>query len=660
MKVQKIRERELLIEIARLYYMKEESQAEIAKRFAISRSLVSKLLKRSRNENLVHITIDPPENTNLQYESQLMKRFGLHRVIVESTKKADGLDHGVAERVGERAARYLETLLRDKLMIGIEWGTSLYHMIDQMHCIDSFSDITIVQLHGVIDSASLDEEGVALARALGKKLHAHVQVMQAPMMVEDAELRERLAVEPKIADTLEAARQVDIACIGIGTNKFGRNVLTKAGYLTEKESLRIKNAGGTAMISGWFIDEQGTLIDMPANKRIIGLNPEYFKKIPLVIGVAYGKEKSEAIYAALRGGYIDVLITDTDAVQNIVHLEEEHNLSELNQKEHLLDAGMIRDIYRKMYLTRIVELRFEELFNEGLMHGTTHLCIGQEASSVVPGMALKREDLLFGTHRGHGQAIGKGLDPVSLFSEMFGKETGCSHGHGGSMHLFDHDLGIMGMNGIVAGALPIAAGAALSIRRRGEERVVMAFLGDGTVNEGAFHETMNLAAIWRLPIIFICENNQYGFSKRPSEVMIHYELVPRVLSYGISPLSIDGNDAELVYQTVKQARRQALACNPQFLILSTYRIAGHSKSDRNRYREPEEIAHWKEQCPVGRLRDRLISRYAYSESDIVTLEQSVISEVQHAEEQALQASDAAFSLDEDLVYSPCGQERCGE
>jgi len=612
-------EREMLLEIARLYYMEERSQAQIAQRFDISRSLVSKLLKRARNEHLVTISLQKPRERHHRHASVIMERFGMKDVLIEPNAETPGDAQDLAQRVGSRGARYLESVLRPDMSIGIEWGTSLYHMIDQVSPDASYSGISVVQLHGVIDAASLDIEGFTLVRTLGQRLEASVHVMQAPMMVQDVSLCERLTSEEKIARTIRAAQQVE-----------------------------------TAMISGWFIDRFGDLIDIPANKRIIGLHPHLFRKIPLVIAVAYGREKGEAVHAALRGGYVDVLITDAAAAEIIIQLMEEEQRTETGHEKGLSRAQAV-EIYQRMHAVRSAELQIERLFAEGTMHGTTHLCIGQEASSVVPGMALQAEDVLFGTHRGHGQALGKGLSMVSFFAEMLGKRSGCASGIGGSMHLYDRQQGVMGMNGIVAGALPIAAGAALAIRQAREQRIAAVFLGDGAVNEGAFHESLNLAAIWKLPILFICENNQYGFSKRPSEVMVHDEITPRVLSYGITPVSVDGNDAIAVYRAVTAARAAALSGVPQFLILSTYRIAGHSKSDKNTYRSEQEIARWKELCPLDRMAASLVTDYGCSGEELSEIRHQAERMTSAALHEALSAEDAAYVLSDALVYASAAE-----
>jgi pyruvate dehydrogenase E1 component alpha subunit len=188
-----------------------------------------------------------------------------------------------------------------------------------------------------------------------------------------------------------------------------------------------------------------------------------------------------------------------------------------------------------------------------------------------------------------------------------------------------------------------------------EERVVAAFLGDGALNEGAFHESVNLASLWKVPIIFICENNQYGFSKQVSEVMANDDISSRVASYGIETVTIDGNDAELVYRTVERARDRAVRGVPQFLIFTTYRVSGHSKSDKNRYRSRKEIDSWRKRCPVTRLRNRLMSVYGIEESEIIRIEQGIIRHIEEAEQMALRAPEADPSVLAGLLYSDNGE-----
>lgn len=643
-------DRELLKEISRLYYSEGRSQAEIARRFSISRSLISKLLKRSREEGIVRISIDTPKNSALSYETRLLDRFTLeHCCVVASQAAGDE----ISSIVGARAAAYLKTQIKEESHIGLDWGTSLYQMIKQFSSNDLHEGVEIVQLHGVIESASLDIEGFSLAKALGQKLDARIRLLQAPMIVGDVKLKERLVSEQKISEVLEAASSLDIACIGIGTNLSGSNVLTRAGYLSDEESLKVMRSGGTAMISGWFIDSEGELIPSSVNDRIIGLNPESYKDIPLVIAVAHGREKGAAIHAALIGGYIDALITDSDAAREILRVDAQRKA----QLRHpSLERGTVLNIYSQMIMTRLTEQRIDELFQEGALYGTTHLCVGQEASSTISAYALEKGDLIFGTHRGHGQALGKGLSVESLFAEMFGKETGCSKGLGGSMHLYDADHGIMGMNGIVAGAVPIAVGAALSLKRRGSDLISAVYFGDGAIHEGAFHEAANIAALWDLPVLFLCENNQYGFSKRPVEVMGHDDIASKIRSYGIETEVIDGNDALAVYTKVKSMRERVSQGGAKCLVLETYRVSGHSKSDKNRYRCDEEISVWQSRCPIATLGRLLIEEYRVTEDELEGLEIACRRGIEISEERARSAADADYELSDSLVYKGVSHE----
>ncbi len=238
---------------------------------------------------------------------------------------------------------------------------------------------------------------------------------------------------------------------------------------------------------------------------------------------------------------------------------------------------------RKMYLIRKFEKGAEDSYTRGLIHGTMHLSIGQEASAVGACMALSDADKITSTHRGHGHCIAKGADVARMFAEFFGKEEGYCRGRGGSMHIADVTQGNLGANGIVAGGIPIATGAALSAKRLGTGAVTVCFFGDGANNEGAFHESLNMAAIWKLPVVFVCENNRYGMSVSTERSTAVASIAERAAAYAMPGVSVDGNDFSAVAEAVETAAARARAGDGPSLIESvTYRWRGHSKSDRNR------------------------------------------------------------------------------
>jgi acetoin:2,6-dichlorophenolindophenol oxidoreductase subunit alpha len=252
------------------------------------------------------------------------------------------------------------------------------------------------------------------------------------------------------------------------------------------------------------------------------------------------------------------------------------------------DNAALRDALRRMYLIRRFEEGAEEAYTRGLIHGTMHLSIGQEASAVGSCMDLRKTDYITSTHRGHGHCIAKGADPKLMFAEFFGKDEVYSRGRGGSMHIADVESGNLGANGIVGGGLPIAVGAALAIRKQKRDDVAVCFFGDGASNEGAFHEALNMAAIWKLPVLFICENNKYGMS-----------VADRAPAYNMPGEIVDGNRIEDVSEAVMRATARARnGDGPSLIETKTYRIRGHSKSDRNRYRTKEEIEEWKARDPI--------------------------------------------------------------
>lgn len=253
----------------------------------------------------------------------------------------------------------------------------------------------------------------------------------------------------------------------------------------------------------------------------------------------------------------------------------------------------LREALRKMHLIRQFEEGAEESYTRGLIHGTMHLSIGQEASAVGICMGLSNEDQITSTHRGHGHCIAKGADVKRMFAEFFGKTTGYCRGRGGSMHIADVSTGNLGANGIVGGGIPIAVGAALTAKKTNSGNVVVSFFGDGANNEGAFHEALNMAAIWKLPVIFVCENNQYGMSMSVERSTAVKDIAERAAAYSMPGVTVNGNALSDVAEATHAAIERARAGEGPTLIESkTYRYRGHSKSDRNRYRSKEEIEEW--------------------------------------------------------------------
>ncbi len=253
----------------------------------------------------------------------------------------------------------------------------------------------------------------------------------------------------------------------------------------------------------------------------------------------------------------------------------------------------LKEVLRKMYLIRRFEEGAEESYMRGLIHGTMHLSIGQEASATGICMPLAEDDQITSTHRGHGHCIAKGADVKRMFAEFFGKTTGYCRGRGGSMHIADVAKGNLGANGIVGGGIPIAVGAALSAKKMKTGKVVVSFFGDGANNEGAFHEALNMASIWKLPVIFVCENNGYGMSTSTERSTAVHNIAERAAAYSMPGVIVNGNVfsevAEASHAAVERARRGE---GPTLIESKTYRYRGHSKSDRNRYRSKEEIEDW--------------------------------------------------------------------
>lgn len=268
------------------------------------------------------------------------------------------------------------------------------------------------------------------------------------------------------------------------------------------------------------------------------------------------------------------------------------------------------ELLYQMELIRAFEEKVEKLFQQGEIYGTIHLCVGQEATAVGACAVLEESDKIISTHRGHGHCIAKGTDINRMMAELLGRATGCCKGKGGSMHIADLDKGNMGANGIVAAGLPLAVGAALTSKMKQAGYVVVCFFGDGAANEGAFHESLNLAAIWNLPVIFFCENNQYGMSASIKEMTRIAHIAERAAAYGIPGKIIDGNRLADVMDAMEEAvRRARTGGGPTLVEAKTYRWKGHSRSDARKYRTREEEAEWREhQDPIAQWRESLLDQ----------------------------------------------------
>ena len=281
-----------------------------------------------------------------------------------------------------------------------------------------------------------------------------------------------------------------------------------------------------------------------------------------------------------------------------------------------LSKEIYGDLYLKMVQTRAFEETAARLFVEGKVHGTAHFCIGEEATGIGVCGALEKEDMITQTHRSHGQGIGKGMDIPKMMAEFLGKETGYCKGKGGCMHIADFSVGSLGANGVVGGGIPVAVGAALSQQYFKRPNITVSFFGDGAANQGGFHESLNLASVWKLPILFVCTNNYYGMSTHLSRAMNIEDISIRASSYGMKGIALDGNDVLLIYEETKKARDYVLANGPMFMVLNTYRWMGHSKSDPQVYRTKEEVNKWKEKCPIKRNREYLLKEKIFTQAEL--------------------------------------------
>jgi len=324
----------------------------------------------------------------------------------------------------------------------------------------------------------------------------------------------------------------------------------------------------------------------------------------------------------------------------------------MEDKFNGLDDSIKIEMLRKMYEIRHFENETEQFIIRGMIHGTCHLYIGEEATAVGAIYAINDDDYITSTHRGHGHCIAKGADLNIMMAELLGKKTGYCKGKGGSMHIADVGSGNLGANGVVGGSIGIATGAALTCKMKKNGKIVVCFFGDGAANQGIFHGSINMASIWDLPIIYLCENNVYGMSTSVKEAFNIEKISDRKCAYGIEGLTIDGNNLVEVFNAVSHFTGECRAGRGPVLIESlTYRWMGHSKSDAQVYRTKEEIKQWVERDPIERYKKILIDQKILTEKEDRDLEKEAISQIEEAAKFARESPFPEPSEVEDDVYA---------
>ena len=315
-------------------------------------------------------------------------------------------------------------------------------------------------------------------------------------------------------------------------------------------------------------------------------------------------------------------------------------------------VNLLSGMYQRMFLIRHFEQKVNELFLKGIMPGTIHLSLGQEAATVGACLALGNDDVITLTHRGHGQALAKGVSARSLMAELFGKITGCCKGKGGSLHVGDLSVGALPAIAIVGASSPIAAGMAFAFKRHQSGQVALNFFGEGTANKGDWHEALNLAAIWQLPVIFLCENNLYGVSTHISDVMAIDYVAERASAYGMPGMTIYGNDPIIVYDAVLQAAERARSGEgPTLIECLTYRRGGHKRDDPGTYRPEEEVQAWFQTDPLPAFRARLLDDSRFDETKLAQIEGEVMHVIDDSVDFALSSAEPQPEVALEDVYA---------
>jgi pyruvate dehydrogenase E1 component alpha subunit len=296
------------------------------------------------------------------------------------------------------------------------------------------------------------------------------------------------------------------------------------------------------------------------------------------------------------------------------------------------------EMYRKMLEIRLFEEKVFELYGQNLVPGTIHLYAGEEAVAAGVCSTLRKDDYIISTHRGHGHCIAKGADLNRTMAEILGKETGYCKGKGGSMHIADFSIGMLGATAVVGAGLPIAVGAGLSAKLRKTDQVTVCFFGEGASNQGTFHESLNMASTWKLPVIFVCENNLYAMGTRQSRVMNIENVADRAAAYGIQGVATDGNDVLAVYKATSEAVEKARRGEgPTLIECKTYRHKGHSRVDPAKYRPKEEVLDWLRRDPIKNLKEYLAREYSLTDDELQSIEKEAAIRIDEAVKFALES-----------------------
>jgi pyruvate dehydrogenase E1 component alpha subunit len=356
-------------------------------------------------------------------------------------------------------------------------------------------------------------------------------------------------------------------------------------------------------------------------------------------------------------------VIEEDAIESkdLATVRKDHQAAKQQQKNRLsgLDRDTLVSLYHQMLLIRRFEEKSAEAYSMGKIGGFCHLYIGQEAVAVGALSAIRKDDYVLTSYREHAHAIAKGISPESVMAELYGKEGGCSHGKGGSMHMFDNEVNFLGGHAIVGGQIPLATGVAFATKYQGTDQVTLVFFGEAAVNQGAFHESLNLAQLWKVPCIYICENNQYGMGTSLERAMSFKEIAQKACAYELASDFVDGMDVlavrEATLQAVERARKDYL---PTLLEVRTYRFMGHSMSDPGNYRTRAEIEKYQQRDPIKLFAATLKEEKVLSDKDFEEIEARVKLEVERsvkfAEESPLPQSDELYT---DVYANPIGEDK---
>ncbi|MEZ5824785.1 MAG: thiamine pyrophosphate-dependent enzyme [Geminicoccaceae bacterium] len=650
----------LVTTVARLYHTHNVRQADIADRLGISQTGVSRLLRQAEELGIVRTVVIAPEGLHLELEEGLVEAYDLQQAFV-----VEAGDDDVPHILGAAAARHLWPDLQGAVVGITSWSVTLREMARLVETRRDAGTTHVVEMLGDLGSPMLQHEAALATLQFARALAAEAVFLRTPGVVASPVLRTAALADAHVRRAMRLFDAIDVAFVGLGPADFHGPLEEGDNFFSADQLAAVREAGAVGQLHQRFIDATGEACRHPTRRS---RRRHLARPAPQGRPPRRGCRRIEQARRPARSSRrrVDRLSRHRCRQRQSSDRRGKFRTFPVRQPQagHLKDKGMnpdketLLEMQRRMLRIRRFDERCSKMVKHGLIPGTVHTSIGQEAQVVGACMALGEKDYMTGNHRSHGHPIGKGSPLGPLMAELMGKSGGVCGGKGGSLHLADFKVGSLGESGIVGSSIPIANGAALSAKVLGNGRVSLAFFGDGAANQGCLYESMNLASVWDLPVIFLCENNQYALST-PAHTVTAGVIAERAAGFAMPGVRVeDGQDVLKVYEATRAAVERARAGDgPSLVEIVTYRFNEHSEGLRLGvdYRDADEKAAWRARDPIPLFREHLIETGIADAGELDRIEAEIMEEVEEAVRFAEESPDphpsVAFA---DLYATPEG------